>query len=247
MKQQWVYVLVTFSALFWGANFVLAGPVLTDLSPLWGAALRFALATLLMFALSLVRGVELIAPARAHARVYLLLGSTGICAFNVLFFYAMRDTSAVNAALIMATNPLLTTLLAVPLLGERPNARHLAGLPLALFGVTVVISGGQLERLLGLHVNRGDLLMLGANLAWAFYNVFVRRYMPPRSSLANTTLVMSAGAVLLFIVAMSSSPIPHIPGFKAMLALAMMAVGGTVLASGTRVLPALEPGALRYF
>lgn len=225
-----VYTLVSFSALFWGANFVLAGPVLADLPPLWAAASRFVLGTLLMFAISRARQQKLLGPARAHAGVYVLLGSLGICAFNVLFFYALRTTSAVNAALIMATNPLLTTLLAALLLGERPNLRQLAGLPLALFGVTVVISGGQLHHLLGLHIDHGDLLMLGANLAWAFYNVFGRRYMPKHSSLTNTTLTMSAGALLLLIVATSSSAIPHMPGSKAMLALAMMTVGGTVLA-----------------
>ncbi len=230
MKPRIVYTLVTFSALFWGANFVLAGPVLAELPPLWAAALRFILGALLMFVISRARSEELLAPARAHAWVYLLLGSVGVCAFNVLFFYAMRTTSAVNAALIMATNPLLTMLLAAMLLGERPNARHLAGLPLALFGVTVVISGGHLQRLLGLHINRGDLLMLGANLAWALYNVFVRRYMPKRSSLTNTTLVMSAGAILLTLIALSNSSIPHVPGLKAISALAMMAIGGTVLA-----------------
>jgi len=230
MKPHTIYSLVTLSTLFWGANFVLAGPVLADLPPLWAAASRFVLGALVMFAISRVRSEELLAPARAHAWVYLLLGSIGICAFNVLFFYAMRSTSAVNAALIMATNPLLTTLLAALFLGERPNARHLAGLPLALFGVTVVISSGQLHRLIGLHIDRGDLLMLGANLAWAFYNVFGRRYMPRRSSLTNTTLVMSAGAVLLVIVAISSHATPHVPGLKAMTALALMTIGGTVMA-----------------
>ena len=230
MKPYTIYALVTASTLFWGANFVLAGPVLADLPPLWAAALRFVLGATVMFAIARVRSEDLLAPARAHAWVYVLLGTVGICAFNLMFFYAMRSTSAVNAALIMATNPLLTTLLAAVLLGERPNARHLAGLPLALFGVTVVISSGDLHRLIGLHVDRGDLLMLGANLAWAFYNVLGRRYMPKRSSIANTTLVMSAGAVLLLLVAISSGATPHVPGLKAGLALAMMTVGGTVLA-----------------
>lgn len=230
MKPAAVYALVTTSTLFWGANFELAGPVLADLPPMWAATARFVLGTLLMFVIARMRREELLAPARTHAGIYLLLGAVGICAFNALFFYAMRSTSAVNGALIMATNPLLTTLLAAALLGERPSARHLAGLPVALFGVTVVISGGDLHRLIGLHVNRGDVLMLTANLAWAFYNVFSRRYMPKRSSLANTTLVMSAGALLLLVVALSSSPLPHVPGHRAILALALMTVGGTVMA-----------------
>ena len=230
MKSATVYALVTASAFFWGANFVLAGPVLVDLPPLWAAALRFVLGALLMFGIARWRSENLGGLARSHAWVYLLLGAIGIGGFNVLFFSALQHTSAVNAALIMATNPLLTTLLAAVMLGERVSPRHLASIPLALLGVMVVVSGGELHRLTAVHDLRGDLLMLGADFAWAFYNVLGRRYLPKASAIANTSLLMSAGAVLLLLAAVSSGGIPHLPGLKASLALGMMVVGGTVLA-----------------
>ena len=225
-----VYGLVAIAAFFWGANFVLAGPVLADLPPLWAAALRFLFGMVIMFAIARWRGEDLAGPARRHAWAYALLGAIGIGVFNVLFFYALQETSADNAALVMATNPLLTTLIAAVLLGERPTARHLAALPLALFGVSVVISEGDLGRLATLHVAHGDLLMLGANLAWAFYNVLGRRYLPQGSPLANTTLVMSAGAAMLLVVGVGSGTTPSMPGATALLALTLMVVGGTVLA-----------------
>lgn len=231
MKSSTVYAQVITAACFWGANFVLAGPVLADMTPLWAAALRFVLGALLMLVIVRWQGESLAAAIRAHAGVYLLLGAVGIGAFNILFFYALRDTSAANASLIMATNPLLTTLLAALLLGEQPGARHLAGIPLALIGVTVVISAGDWTRLAALHVARGDVLMLAANLAWALYNVLGRRYMPrDASSVVNTTLVMTAGAVLLFAVALGSAVMPAMPGIQAMVALLIMTVAGTVLA-----------------
>lgn len=230
MKSGAVYAQVLAASLFWGANFVLAGPVLVDLTPLWAAALRFVIGALLMLAIARWQGENLSDSVRSHAWVYFMLGAVGIGAFNILFFYALRDTSAANAALIMATNPLLTTLLAAAILGEQPTARHLAGIPLALFGVTVVVSGGDWHRLAALHVARGDLLMLGANLAWALYNVLGRRYMPKGSAVVNTTLVMSAGAVLLLVVALGSGSVPAMPGAHALLALMVMTVAGTVLA-----------------
>jgi len=230
MNLNLVYALVTGSAFFWGANFVLAGPVMADLPPLWAAALRFALGSVVMFAIARWQGENLADRARTFAGRYVLLGAVGIGAFNILFFYALKNTSAVNAALIMATNPLLTTLLAAALLGEQPSTRQLAGLPLALVGVGVVVSKGNIGQLSSLHVAHGDLLMLAADFAWAMYNVLGRRYMPKDSAIANTTLVMAAGAALLLIVALSSGALPHLPGFKATLALTAMTVGGTVLA-----------------
>ena len=225
-----VYPLVALSALFWGANFALAGPVLADLPPLWAAALRFALGTAVMLGLVAWRSEELVAPLRRHAKVYALLGAVGIGGFNLLFFFALQTTSAANGALIMATNPLLTTLLAVMLLGETSSRRQLVALPVALSGVIVVICGGDLQRLANLQVARGDLLMIGADVMWAFYNILVRRYLPSGSALANTTLVMAAGMLLLLAVAMGSGESVHLPGIKAGMALLTMAVGGTVLA-----------------
>jgi drug/metabolite transporter (DMT)-like permease len=230
MSATLVYPLVALSALFWGANFALAGPVLADLPPLWAAALRFALGTAVMLGLVVWRSEDLVAPLRRHAKIYALLGAVGIGGFNLLFFFALQTTSAANGALIMATNPLLTTLLAVALLGEAASRRQLAALPVALIGVVVVICGGDLQRLANLQVARGDLLMIGADVMWAFYNVLVRRYLPSGSALTNTTLVMAAGMVLLLAVAMGSGESVHLPGIKAGMALLTMAVGGTVLA-----------------
>ena len=225
-----IYALVMFATFFWGVNFVLAGPVLHDEPPLWAAALRFVLGAAIMLAVATWRGEPLRHAARAHAGVFALLGAVGILGFNLMFFFAMQSTSPANGALIMATNPLVTTLIAAAVLRERSTARQWLALPLAFVGVLVVISGGNLQRLAALQFAPGDLLMLGANLAWALYNVLNRRYLPAGSALANTTLVMIAGTVLLLMAAVISGETATLPGMKASLALAAMALGGTVLA-----------------
>jgi len=230
MRTSTVYLLVTTSAFFWGANFVLAGPILADLPALWAAAIRFLLGAVLMFIIAGVRRENLLVLVKRHAPIYLLLGAVGITCFNLFFFYALQSTSANSAALIMATNPLLTAFLAVAFLGERITTRHLVALPHALIGVAVVISHGKLSQLESLNFAHGDLLMLAANLAWSMYNVLVRRYMPQASPIANTSWVMAAGAILLTSIALGSNS--HIGALdaKADIAMAVMVVGGTVLA-----------------
>jgi drug/metabolite transporter (DMT)-like permease len=224
------YLLVMVSAFFWGANFVLAGPVLADLTPLWAAALRFLLGASLMIAIAVLKREDLPALLRRNAGTYLLLGTVGITFFNLFFFYALRTTSAANAALIMATNPLITTLLAAVILGEMPTPRHLAALPVALAGVVVVMTHGNVEGLASLRIAQGDVLMLAANVSWALYNVLGRKYMPRESPLGNTALVMASGAALLFCISLASGTPMAVPGARAGMALAVMAVGGTVLA-----------------
>lgn len=224
------YSLLATAAFFWGANFVLGQFVLQDMSPLWAAAMRFVLGAMLMLIIAGFRREQLLDPLRRHAATYLMLGVVGIVAFNLFFFEALRYTSANNAALIMATNPLLTTLLAALILNERPGARHFVALPIALAGVAVVVTQGRLSNLLTLHLSGGDLLMFGADAFWALYNVFCRRYMPQQSSLVNTTWITVAGAIVLVSVALTSGEHLVLPSGKAAVSMAVMAVGGTVLA-----------------
>jgi drug/metabolite transporter (DMT)-like permease len=160
----------------------------------------------------------------------ILLGIIGTVAFNVFFFYALRYTSANDASLIMATNPLVTTLLAIVILGERPTSRHLLALPIALVGVTVVITQGEISHLLNLQFSIGDILMLAADGFWALYNVLCRRYMPQASPLANTTWIMASGALVLFCIALAGGTHLTALGPKASAAITVMVIGGTVLA-----------------
>jgi drug/metabolite transporter (DMT)-like permease len=225
-----VYFLLTTSAFFWGVNFVLAGPVLSDLSPLWAAALRFLLGAALMLIIAWKQGADLTSLAKRHWRVHILLSVLGIVGFNLFFFHAMQNTSADNGALVMATNPLLTALLAAILLGERITVRHLVALPVALAGVAVGSSNGNLDRLGHFQVAKGDLLMLCANLTWASFNVATRRYMPKEHAVGNTALMMSAGAMILTVIALSGDTSFAVPGWHAASALVIMAAGGTVIA-----------------
>ena len=224
------YFLVTIAVFFWGANFILGGYVIHDLPPLWAAAIRFVLGAMLMFAIVGVKRENLFAPLRKNIGIYVMLGVVGVVGFNLFFFYALRYTSANNAALIMATNPLLTTLLAAAMLGERPGMRHLIALPVALAGVTVVITHGKLNSLLALRLSIGDVLMLCADIFWALYNVLCRRYMPQASPLVNTTWIIAAGAAVLLCVALGSGDQLAAIGAKATVSMAVMAIGGTVLA-----------------
>lgn len=217
-------LLVAAAAVMWGANFNLSKPVVAELHPLLAGAGRFALAALAMLAFAALRRQRV--PLLRHWRAYAMLGLVGIGGFNLLFFMGMQQTSAVNGALIMAVNPLLTALLAALFLEERLGRLQLASLPVALAGVAVVVLGDGAR----LTLSPGDALMLGANLAWAVYNVLSRRLMPAESGLANTTAIMTTGALVMVAAALLAQVPVGMPSPSSALALAAMAVGGSALA-----------------
>ena len=220
-----VYSILALATIIWGANFNLVKHVLADMNALTAAAARFDIAALVMLVICLVRGERI--PFVRHGATYATLGLVGICGFNVLFFFGMRSTSAVNGALIMAGNPLLTAALAFVMTGVRLNQRQIVALPIACAGVAFVVLGGGAH----LQLERGDLLLMGASLSWALYNVLVGQRLPREvSSLANTTGVMTAGAVGLTALALVDSAPVHVPGTDALVSLLLMSLGGSVLA-----------------
>jgi drug/metabolite transporter (DMT)-like permease len=225
MQTGLAYLAVAVAAMLWGANFNLSKHVLADMNALVAAAARFDIAALVMLALASFRGS--LAPLLRHVRAYATLGVVGIAGFNVLFFLGMQQTSAVNGALIMALNPLLTAVLAYFMTGGRPNSRQLIAFPVGVVGVAIVVLGGGAS----LRLAPGDALMLAANLCWAAYNVLVGRMLPRGvDGVANTTGVMLTGALTLTLVAVVAGAPVSVPHGEAAGALAAMALGGTVLA-----------------
>lgn len=224
MGSRMTIALLVVSVVLWATNFNLAKPALAEMHPLVVGAARFAVAAAVMVVIAMMRRQHI--PLRRHGRSYLALGAVGIASFNVLFFFGMQDTTPINASLIMATNPLVTALLAALFLKEKPSRRQMLALPVALIGVASVLLGGGAG---GLALSPGDTLILGGNLCWAAYNVMVRRIMPMGSGVANTAGVMICGAVMLCVLAGASGAPLTMPGPKALAAVLVMGVFGTVM------------------
>ena len=217
-------VLMIVATLFWGINFPLAHLVVAEIHPLEAVTARFVLSA---FAMVIMAGVQRQSiPVIRHGWVLGTLAWVGVVAFNLLFFMAMQSTSAVNGALIMGTNPLVTAILAWVILRERPNFRHVIAMPFAFLGVAVVVGtgGGTLS------LSLGDVLMMGANLSWASYNVLARRWMPAGSGIANTAAIMIFCVLGIALADLALAPPMVMPGLAVGAELTVIALAGTVLA-----------------
>ncbi|MDE6130800.1 MAG: DMT family transporter, partial [Muribaculaceae bacterium] len=122
----------------WGASFVSTKVLLENrLSPSEIYILRFVLAYLLVFAIS-------------HARLWarsvrdeLLFATCGLCAGSIYFLAentALEYTLTTNVALLTATSPLFTAMLAGMIYkSERPGRGAIVGSLVAFLGVGCVI------------------------------------------------------------------------------------------------------------
>ncbi len=157
-------------ALIWGINFAVVKVGLEELDPLVFNALRFPLAAVALLVVLRVRGPTR-KPERRDIPRLVGLGVLGNVVYQWLFIIGIDHTLAGNASIILATVPVWTALLSRRLGHERPGLLTWLGVAGTLVGMVMVVLGGAGTIGLGVETWRGDLLMVGAALAWATYTV----------------------------------------------------------------------------
>ena len=127
--------------MLWSSAFVATRAGLVDVSPLAFLTARFTFAAAVLVTIAaliaLVRA-DWAAPSRAW--LHLAVAGALINAFYLSGVYlALDHINAATMALIGALHPLLTALLARPMLGERLGSTHWLGLGLGVCGVVLVV------------------------------------------------------------------------------------------------------------
>jgi len=196
------YLKLVVTTFFWGGTFVAGKWAVGEAPPFFVAFLRFAIASVVLWALVARRcrgGHERIPVPVGGAQwaELLSLGLTGVFLYNFVFLTGLSWTTATNGSLIVAFNPLLTAVLSAWWLKERVRPVQTGGLLLALLGVGVVVTRGSISVVRRLSFNPGDLLMLGAPLAWALYTIVGKKVLSRLSPLAATAYASLFGTLLL--------------------------------------------------
>jgi drug/metabolite transporter (DMT)-like permease len=190
-------LLLVVATLFWGGNFIVGRLFRQDITPIALTFWRWLLALAILLPLS---AAELRREWRlllASWKVIVGLSVSGITAYTICVYEAVRITSAVNAALFLATLPLMIVV-ASWLINRDPITRNqLLGMAISFGGAVVIVAHGSLTLLLGLHFNIGDLWMLAAVPLWAIYAVLQRRRPVAISPLTLVTATIVAALLLL--------------------------------------------------
>lgn len=97
------------------------------------------------------------------------IGATGFALFNALL------CSALNATIVQAGIPMFIFSLNFLIYRLAVNQLQIIGYSITLIGAMIAASQGQLDQLIGLDINRGDLIMLVAALVYASYSVAICR------------------------------------------------------------------------
>lgn len=195
------YIKLFLTAFFWGGTFIAGKMIAGTVHPFCASFLRFAIASFFLIVLTRRIHGTLPVPCVKQIGWILVLGATGVFAYNFFFFTGLGYINAGRASLIIATNPILISLFSTILFKEKMNPVKIIGLILSVTGAMVVISNGDLSTVARLNFGKGEILIGGCVLSWVTYSLIGRIVMnglPPVAAVCYSSI---AGTVFLSIPA----------------------------------------------
>jgi drug/metabolite transporter (DMT)-like permease len=182
-------------AFVWGSNFIVVKALIEHIPPLGLSAMRFTLASVVLFVLLRVREGSIGVPRRDLLPMA-LLGVLGFGLYQTLWTLGLVSIPAGDSALLIAFTPILTALLAVVAGSDTLTRPKLLGAIISFVGVAIIVAGEGLS--LGSSL-LGDVLTLCAAGCWAIYTAFGAPILRRHSPLRTTTWTMAAGALFLVV------------------------------------------------
>lgn len=198
------YALLALVMLFWAGNSIVGRAVRDEIPPFTLALVRWvgSLALLLPFAWKQVRADR--TAIRQGWPAILLLGLSGVAAFNAFLYSGLHYTTASNALLIQAFIPALVLVTGAVLFSDRAPVMRGIGVAVSTLGVMVIVFRGDIHAIRNLHFGFGDVLILGGCLAWAIYTACLR-LAPPIHAVSLLATTFAIGVVTMLPLALGEA------------------------------------------
>jgi drug/metabolite transporter (DMT)-like permease len=187
-------LLLMVPPLLWAGNAVVGRVVHELISPMTLNFLRWVLAFFILLPLAhrLLRRDSLLWP---NWRRFALLGLLGVGCYNALQYLALQTSTPLNTTLVASSAPVWMLGVGWLFFGQSVARRQLLGALLSILGVLVVLSRGELAQLAQVRLVPGDVYVLVATVAWAFYSWLLSQPKEPTEIRSNWAAFVLAQVV----------------------------------------------------
>ena len=198
-KNYLAYILLILATLFWSGNFIVGKfATLFQIPPLSLNVYRWISVWLILMPFTYKEIYQNLPHIKKKWLVISFMGVITISTFNSVVYFALNYTQVINAVLVLAAIPAATIVLSSLMNIEKTNIFQLIGLFLSITGIVVIISYGDIQKIISLNFNKGDLWMLVCVITWALYSTLLKKNKFKFSQFSLIQLMVSAG--LLFLI-----------------------------------------------
>ena len=191
--------MLVLATLFWAGNFMVGKfAFLTNIPPMSLVFYRWSLVWLILLPFTfkeIIRSKDIILK---NLPLLLFLALTSVGLFNSFTYLSLVYTQVINASLFNTAIPAIIILLCFLFKIEKTNKYQILGLIISVLGILSIITKLNLEIILSLNFNKGDLIMIGGVITWGLYLSFLKRKTFTLPLLSLVHVLCSFGLIFIF-------------------------------------------------
>ena len=187
------------ATLFWAGNFMVGKfAFLTNIPPMSLVFFRWSLVWLILLPFTFKEIIKHKDIIKNNLPLLFFLSLTSVGLFNSFTYLSLVHTQVINASLFNTAIPAIIILLCFIFKIEKTNKFQILGLIISVLGILSIITKLNLEIILSLNFNKGDLIMIGGVITWGLYSSFLKRKTFTLPLLTLVHVLCSFGLIFIF-------------------------------------------------
>ena len=176
MQNTKAYIMLVCATLFWAGNFMVGKlAFLENIPPMTLVFFRWSLVWIILLPFTykeILKNKDIILD---NLPLLFFLALTSVGLFNSFTYLALIYTQVINASLFNTAIPATIILLCFLFKIEKTNKFQILGLIISVLGILAIITKLDLNLILSLNFNKGDLIMIGGVITWGLYSSFLKK------------------------------------------------------------------------
>jgi len=199
VSRKTVLIILAFFAIYviWGSTYLLNKIAVSQLPPFFLAAVRFLVASIIIFGIAKALGVRL-AISKKQLLNAVIAGLLFLTLGNGIAVLALKNMDSGFAALEISAQPLVVLIMMRVFQGKRIKLMSYIGVVLGFIGIFLLVSQKEIISKEGQVL--GMALIFVCMLSWAYASIFVGKADLPKNHLVNTGYQMLTGGLMLAVV-----------------------------------------------
>jgi len=193
------YLMLVLATLFWAGNFVIGKfAFLEDIPPYSLTFFRWLTVWLILLPFTYKEIIKNKNDIFNSLPLLFFLSLMTIGFFVPFVYTALKYTQVINASLFNTAIPAAIILFCFIFKFEKTNLFQLSGLLISTFGVLVIITRSDLNVLIKLDFNIGDIWMVAAVICWGLYSTFLKKLKLKISLFSSVQVICTCGLFFAF-------------------------------------------------
>ena len=199
MQNTKAYIMLVCATLFWSGNFMVGKfAFLENIPPLSLVFYRWSLVWLILLPFTFKEILKHKNTILNNLPLIFFLGFTSVGLFNSFTYLSLIHTQVINATLFNTAIPAVIILLCFLFNVEKTNKFQILGLVISVLGILSIITKLDIEILLSLNFNKGDIIMIGGVITWGIYSTLLKKKKFTLPLLTLVHVICTFGLICVF-------------------------------------------------